>query len=183
MKEKYKAIIKRYSFDEISGENDSFEILQKYTYAKSIEEAKKNITYQCLKDNGIILGNIKGDGMYYSTWCGIDEIDLEKNFEKENKKMFGLTKNIENKNTKKRDGVTVRCKDNGNYDIEVSGEMVKLYKENGYKFENEFTILINKLLEEHYNKTIGLKKEREALNKKIAEYQNRLKELEELSCL
>lgn len=78
-KQKYKAIIKRYSSDEITGENSSCVVDEKYTYAKNIESAKRNIAFQCRK-NGIRLGYVEGDGMYYSTWCDIDKIDLEDNF-------------------------------------------------------------------------------------------------------
>lgn len=81
-KQKYKAIIKCYSSDETTGENDSYIYDEKYTYAKNIDEARRNITYQCRR-NGIRLGYIEGDGVYYSTWYDIDKIDLEENFEDE----------------------------------------------------------------------------------------------------
>lgn len=86
MKEKYKAIIKRYFSDETTGESGEVENsdMERYTYATSLEKAENNIRYHLKKDDGIDLDYTYGQGNY-STWYGIDKIALEKEFETKRK--------------------------------------------------------------------------------------------------
>lgn len=86
MKEKYKAIIKRYFSDETTGESGEVENsdIERYTYAPSIEKAENNIRYHLKQDDGIDLDYTYGQGSY-STWYAIDKIALEKEFETKRK--------------------------------------------------------------------------------------------------
>lgn len=78
----------------------------------------------------------------------------------------------------KRGGKTLRKKTNGNYDVEVDGEIVMLFKSKGIDWQEEMSELVNQLLNAHYEETYKIEEDYQRAKEELEQKQKEFEELE-----